>query len=304
GYRGLVADGVDAAIGSVVPERLGDLLGGVAVVEVDRLGTDVPGDVQAMADVVDDEHATGPAQQRGVGGHLPDGAGTVDGDGVTRLHARQLHAVIPGGEDVGQQGEVGLVLRAGRQGHAVVVGEGHPQVFGLAAGVGTHADVPVGPAGGAGLVDGQTEGALAAAAVGAESAGDVEGQHHAVALGQGGDTGADLLDHTHVLVAEGDAGLGISAPFVHVQVGPADGRGGDLDDHIGGVLDGGILDLLDGDLVGALVDDGSHDDPFHWAGRALSRPGLEGAGLWAARVLSGPGLEGPGRNGAGRCGGG
>src|SRR5699024_1694248 len=89
GYRGLVADGVDAAIGSVVPECLGDLLGGVAVIEVDRLGTDVPGDVQAMADVVNDEHATGPAQQRGVGGHLSDGAGTVDGDGVTRLHARQ-----------------------------------------------------------------------------------------------------------------------------------------------------------------------------------------------------------------------
>src|SRR5690625_4488623 len=41
GGRGLVADGIDATVGPVVAECLGDLLGGVAVIEVDRLGADV-----------------------------------------------------------------------------------------------------------------------------------------------------------------------------------------------------------------------------------------------------------------------
>src|SRR5699024_10554288 len=75
------------------------------------------------------------------------------------------------------------------------------------------------------------------------------------------DAGGDLLDDAHVLVTKGDARLRGGAPFVHVQVGAADGAGGDADDDVGGILDRRVLDVLDGDLVGAFVDDGFHDDP-------------------------------------------
>src|SRR5690625_7838415 len=62
-------------------------------------------------------------------------------------------------------------------------------------------------------------------------------------------------------------------------------------DHVRGILDGGVLDVLDGDLVGTLVDEGSHDVPFveeagrgvHWRGGLTHRPsiprGRDGAGL-------------------------
>src|SRR5690625_6164105 len=53
------------------------------------------------------------------------------------------------------------------------------------------------------------------------------------------DWSSDVCSSDLVLVTEGDAGLGIGATFVHVQVGPADGRGGDPDDHVRGILDGG-----------------------------------------------------------------
>src|SRR5690625_6379746 len=53
-------------------------------------------------------------------------------------------------------------------------------------------------------------------------------------------------------------------------------------DHVRGILDGGVLDVLDGDLVGTLVDEGSHDVPFieeagrgvHWRGGLTHRPSI------------------------------
>lgn len=75
---------------------------------------------------------------------------------------------------------------------AVEVGEGHAQVFGLSAHVGAHADVAVGGTGPGG-VDGQPEGRLVSAAVGAEAAGHIERQHDPVALAHAGHPGSDLF---------------------------------------------------------------------------------------------------------------
>src|SRR6266566_8559752 len=90
-----------------------------------------------------------------------------------------------------------------------------------------HGDVAVRPAGEP-RVHRQAEPGVAAEAVLAEAAGDVERHHDAVALLQTGDAAADLFDDAEVLVAEHDAWLRGRATFVHVQVGPADARRGDL----------------------------------------------------------------------------
>jgi hypothetical protein len=70
-------------------------------------------------------------------------------------------------------------------------------------------------------------------------------------------------------VAEDAALLERRAALVHVQVGPADVRRGDLDQDVGRLLDPGVRDVLDPDVPRACVDNGFHscllqtDDVFH-----------------------------------------
>src|SRR5699024_3024540 len=118
--------------------------------------------------------------------------------------------------------EVRFVLLARRQRHAVVVGEGHAQVFGLPSSVRAHSDIAVGAAGGSGLIDGEAEGRFYGPTVVAEAADDIERKHDAVTGPDRGHTLSHLLDDSHVLVAERDAGFGVRATFVHVQVRTAD----------------------------------------------------------------------------------
>src|SRR5699024_8607982 len=111
-----------------------------------------------------------------------------------------------------------------------------------------------------GLIDGEAEGRFAGPAVVAEAAGHIERKHDAVAGGNRGHPLSHLLDDSHVLVAERDAGFGVRATFVHVQVRTADRRRGDADDHIRGIDDPRIVDLLDGDFAWPFVDDCLHQE--------------------------------------------
>src|SRR5699024_1411644 len=163
--------------------------------------------------------------------------------------------------------EVFLVVGALGQWDAVVVGIGNAQVFGLATHVRAHAHIAVSSTS-ARRVHGQTEGALAAAAVLAESAGDVERQHDSLALAPSSHPRADLFDDAHVLVAEHDSWLGIGAPFVHVQIRATDAGSSDAHQRIGGRLDFRVVDLVDGDFERLLVDDSPHGAPFGAGGRS------------------------------------
>src|SRR5699024_4277321 len=136
------------------------------------------------------------------------------------------------------------VLLTRRQRHAVVVGEGYAQVFGLPSSVGAHSDIAVGTARGSGLIDGEAEGRFAGPTVVAEAAGDIERKHDAVAGGNRGHTLPHLLDDSHVLVAERDAGFGVRATFVHVQVRTADRRRGDAAVQIRGIDDTRIDEII------------------------------------------------------------
>lgn len=143
--------------------------------------------------------------------------------------------MIPGREEVGEQGEVVLVLLAHRQRNAVEVRERHAQVFDLPARVRPHPDVAVGAAR-TRCVHRQAERGLARSAVVAVTTSDVERQDHAIALAARGDARPDFFDDPHVPVTEDDPELGVRAALVPVQVRSADRGRRDAHQSIGGCL--------------------------------------------------------------------
>ena len=93
----------------------------------------------------------------------------------------------------------------------------------------------------------------------AVAAGDVERDHHAIALGDVGDLGADLLDDAHRLVAE-DVALAHerAEDLVEVQVGAADAGRRDADDRVGRRFDARVRDGVDADVALAVPGDSFH----------------------------------------------
>ena len=74
------------------------------------------------------------------------------------------------------------------------------------------------------------------------------------------DVAADLLDDADPLVAEDrcrDFMPGI-VPADHVQVGAADGAGGEPDDRVGRLLDLRLGDVVEADVPDPVEDDGLH----------------------------------------------
>jgi hypothetical protein len=255
----LVADGIDAFVGALALGLLLDLLGGVALLEVDRDGADFFGLLEPLGHTVDDEDLGGTADERRVSGHQADRTSAKDADALAGRDACQLAAVVAGGEDVGQEDEVCLELLPLRKLEAVEVRVRDAKVLGLTARVRAHRHIAVRATGEA-WVDGEAEARVAGEAVLAEAAGDVEGHDHAVALPDRGDCIADLLDDAEVFVPEDDPGLRGRAALIHVQVGAADGRRRNADDDVVRMFDPRVINLLDRDLERLLVDNSLHRD--------------------------------------------
>jgi len=213
-------------------------------------------------DVADDHHRR--AQQacrRGSGQADRTGAGDVNG--AARADTGGDRAMVAGGEDVGEAGQVADFLHglvAIRQFQQVEVGVRYQHVFGLAAGPVAHVDVTIGAAG-TGRVDGQAHAGVLLFARAAAAAGNVEGHRDQVADFQVFDIAA-LLDHfAGDLMTEHQPGLGGGAAAHHVLVGAAD-IGGDhaqddavLDLPATGVLHFGIVDFLYFDFAVAEIHD-------------------------------------------------
>lgn len=92
--RRLVADGVDALVRADAFGPVLDLLHGVALGEVDRNRTDLPGLFQPFGNAVHDEDLLRAAQQGRVGGHEPDRPAAVHGDALTWADPGELTAVV------------------------------------------------------------------------------------------------------------------------------------------------------------------------------------------------------------------
>jgi len=67
-----------------------------------------------------------------------------------------------------------------------------------------------------------------------------------------------LHNLAHKLMPADEVGGALEVAAVEVQVGAAEGGGGDFEDGVGGVLEFGVGPVFDGDLVFALEDDGAH----------------------------------------------
>ena len=100
-------------------------------------------------DVTDDHHSGAQQACRGGGGQT-NRASAGDIHSAARADTGSDGAVVTGGEDVGQAGQVADLLHGPitiRQFQQVEVGVRHHGVFGLAAGPVAHVDVAVGTAG-------------------------------------------------------------------------------------------------------------------------------------------------------------
>ncbi len=177
----LRADRVDRHVGA---EVVGGLLhlddDVVVVVVVERLGVgELPGLLQPVVELVDDDHPARAHQPGRLRGVQPDGAGAEDDDGVTLGDVADGSAEVAGGDRIGQEDGV-LLVHPVRDDARADVGERHPDVLRLAAvvaaaGVGVAVDAADGGRVGVDVVAVGVQAACAEVAVAAEH---VERHHH------------------------------------------------------------------------------------------------------------------------------
>jgi hypothetical protein len=72
------------------------------------------------------------------------------------------------------------------------------------------------------------------------------------------DSGTYLDDFSGILVAEDTSRFEIGPALVHMQVRAANVGGGDLDDHIVGLLDSGVRNIFHADVAGSVINDCFH----------------------------------------------
>jgi hypothetical protein len=127
---GLVADGLDAAVHPGPVGGVGNHLHGIGIGEVDRGRAVSLGQREPVRFLVPDEDLGGTAKRGAVRGHQPDRPGAEDGHRVPGPDVSQLGAVVAGGKDVRQHGEVVLVLGAlGQQRNLVAAWRPPPPRF-------------------------------------------------------------------------------------------------------------------------------------------------------------------------------
>ena len=259
GAVALHAHRLDHRVGALAARQLQDGLLHLALGVVDGLGAAFAGQRQPLGQGVDRDDPLRAEQEAGFDRELPDRAAAPDRDRVGRLDLAVVGGHVGGGEDVGQEQHL-LVRQPLRDLDRADIGVGHAQILGLAAREAA-GDVRVAEQPGEGVAEllglhlAVRVGALAAGpvapfALAALAAADGEGHHHAVADLELLVVAADLDHLAHGLVAEHVAALHGGDEAAHqVQVGAADGAGGDLDDGVAAVLDRRIGDAVAADVA-------------------------------------------------------
>src|SRR3984957_12105656 len=210
---------------------------------------------------IDDHDLTGALDHRRQGGHQTDRAGAINHNGLAGLETCKAGAVPTGGKYIREKCIIVLLFPGVlRQTQAVEIAVGDAEVFRLSAQKRTHAGKAISGPGHSWInreaIRGQT-----CFAVFAEATTDVKWQAHLVTLFDAADSRTYLDDYTGVLVTENAPRFEIGTALVHMQVRTANVGGGDLDDHIVGLLNSGVRNIFHGDVAGSVVNNcfhGSH----------------------------------------------
>ena len=198
---------------------------------------------------------------------LADRTAAEHADDVARLDLGDVGSHVTGRKDVREHDRLVVGDLVGQL-HRPDVGERHPHELGLHP-VERAGHLRPAVEGGAGLrpvgVGPVALRIVAGAAVRAGAAADRRGDHHAVAGPQVADPGADLLDHAHALVPEDRPRLHPRHGAAHeVQVGAADGAGGQAHDRVGRLADLRLGDVVEADVADVVEHHGLHEAPFRW----------------------------------------
>ena len=205
--------------------------------------------MQAVIIHVDHDNLGRRIELRREQGGEPDGAGTDNGDGRTRLHLAVEHAAFKaGGKDVTQHDER-IFVRACGNVIETGIGEGNADKFCLGA-VNLVAENPA-------AIDAMR--IHAAAAIVAFSARRDARHDYAIADVKCGDCPADLIDYADALMTQDAAGRASRhVAFKNVQVGAADGRLDYFDNGIGRRGDVWLRTIFNGLLTRSLIDECLH----------------------------------------------
>ena len=255
------------------PRPFGQFLDAVVdifIQEIDRDGAGGARQFQSLRNRVDGDNALGPKQERAPDRHLSDRSAAPDGDRVTLLDVAEIRRHVAGRENVGEEQHL-FVAQACRHLDRPDIGVGHAKILRLAAReaaekvrVAKQASWRMTPHRLGLFLAFLRIGALAAgegAALAEEAlaAGDDERHHDAIADFQVGDAGSDFDNLAHVLVAEHIAAVHVgNDAIVEVEIGAANGAGGDLDDRVRRRFDRGVGHALATNVMFAVPGECAH----------------------------------------------
>src|SRR5579884_290005 len=257
GLNGLVAHGIDALIHTISMPHLADLLDRISFAEVNGNGSNILRLLEALRHAVNHVDFGSATNKTTIGGHQANRSRAEDRHRFARRDLRQFRAVVPCGEDIGQQGKILFVLGPLWQLEGIKVCIRHAQVLGLTTGVRPHRYIPIGPASETGI-DSEAEAGKAAFTILTKAASNVEWHYHTISLAQGGNAGANFLDDPHVFVSKDDSRLRGGSAFIHMQIRTTDAGGGNTNNHIVGMLNLRVGYLFDSYLKRFLVHNSSH----------------------------------------------
>src|ERR1700723_2002100 len=175
-----------------------------------------------------------------------------------RSETCEAGAVPTGGKNIGQECIIVLLFPGVlRKAQAVEVAVGDAEVFRLSARKRPHVSKAIsGP--GHSRINSETKRGKTCFAVCAEATTDVKWQADLVIFFDAADSRTYLDDFTRVLVTEDASRFEIGPALVHMQVRTANVGGGDLDDHIVGLLNSGVRNIFHADVAGSVVNDCFH----------------------------------------------
>src|SRR6185437_11881169 len=230
-------------------------------VVIDDFGSLRPRHVQPRSDRIHGQNTAGTEQLGADNGELTDGTAAEDDHGISGLDLRQFRAEVGGGEDVGEENRL-IIRYLRREFDETNRSKRNACPLGLqsverASRFGTAIESRARERSvGIGIVALRV---VAAATIRAAAASDGGGNDDAVADLEITHIGAEFLNDAHAFMSEDGARFHAGQRAAnHVQIRPANGTGGEMNDGISRLLDLGFRHIVDTNIPHPMKYDGFH----------------------------------------------